>query len=82
MIEPSVSLPIAKPTRPRGRRGAGTRARLPPEPSSGTQGFFVVAAEPDVVQREGAEAELRDEDRAGLVEAPHDVRVGVGTRSW
>ena len=65
---PSVSLPIAKPTSAAavGGAGAGARARraFVEQPR-----VHRLAAEPDVVERERAEAELGDEHGAGVVEA-------------
>ena len=77
---PSVSLPIANPTesRRRGspRTGARARGALLQQP-----GIHRLAAEPDIVQRQRSETELRDEHRAGLVQAPNHGGIFDGTRS-
>ncbi len=59
----------------RGRAGAcaGAGGAFFEEP-----GIHGLAAEPDVVEGEGAEGEFGDEDGAGFVEAPRDSRVGGG----
>ena len=71
---PPVSLPIEKADERRRRRRARTGARagraLFEQPR-----IHRLAAEPDVVQCERAEAELRDQHRAGVVETPHDRRI-------
>ena len=63
--------------RRRGRAGPGARSRTP---SSGSPRVHRLAAEPDVVERERAEGQLRDEHRAAVVEPAHDGRIGRGTR--
>jgi len=55
------------------RTRRGTRRAFDGEP-----GVHGLAAEPDVVEGEGAEGELGDEDGAGLVEAGGDGGVGGG----
>ena len=71
---PPVSLPIEKrDQRRRGRRaGSGARSRraLLQQPR-----VHRLSAEPDVVERECAERQLRDEHGACLVESAHDHRV-------
>ena len=68
---PPVSLPIEKPT--------SAAAVAAPGPGAGSRRAFLeqprvhrLAAEPDVVERQRAEAQLRDEHRAGLGEPAHD----------
>src|SRR5579883_2477184 len=53
--------------------GAGARSAFFEQP-----GIHGLPAEPDVIEREGAEAEFGDEDRAGSVEAFHDGCVLFG----
>src|SRR5436190_1486061 len=55
--------------------GAGARAGGAFFEEPGVHGL---AAEPDVVEREGAEGELGDEDGSGFVEAGGDGGVGGG----
>ena len=77
---PPVSLPIAKPTRPAAVAAPGP-ALEPDAPSSSSHGIHRLAAEPDVVERERAEAQLGDEHRAGVVEPPRPRRSpAAGTR--
>ena len=77
MMLPPVSLPIEKPDEPRCCRRAGARARARcaflEQPR-----VHRLAAEPDVVERERAQAQLGDEDGAGLVQSANDR--GVGSR--
>jgi hypothetical protein len=64
-IEPRVSVPRAKPTRP-AATAADEPADEPEEPSSGFQGC-ASCAEPDVAHRQRAERQLGDQHRARLV---------------
>ena len=72
---PPVSLPIEKPTSPAAVAAPGPGARS-------RRAFFEqprvhrLAAEPDVVERQRAQAQLGDEHRAGLVQTAHDGGVG------
>ena len=74
---PPVSLPMAKATRPAAVAAPGPALRAGgaffEEP-----GVHGLAAEPDVVEGEGAEGEFCDEDGAGGVEACGDGGVGGG----
>jgi hypothetical protein len=78
-MEPCVSVPMAKPTRPAavaapgpGRRAARALLRIPRVARH--------AAEPAVALRECAQRQLRDEHRAGGVEALDDG--GVVSSTW
>ena len=80
MMLPPVSLAIAKATQP-GRRG-GARARAAPRCAFLEEPRVVgLAAEPDVVEGKGAQAQLRDEHGPGLVEPLDHGGVLGGTRS-
>ena len=74
---PPVSLPMAKPTKSGGGGRAGTGARtggaLLEQPR-----IHGLAAEPDVVERQRAEAELGDEHGARVVEALDDGGILIG----
>lgn len=82
---PPVSLPIANPTSPAAVAAPGP-ALEPDDPSSSSQGIHGLAAEPNVVERQCAEAQLRDEHRACLIQTPdhggvlggHAVSEGLG----
>ncbi len=75
-MEPPVSLPMAKPTRPAAVAAPGPA--LEPEDAFFEQpGIHGLAAEPDVVEREGTHAELRDEHGAGGVETLDDGGIGL-----
>ena len=76
---PSVSLPIEKPT--------SAAAVAAPGPALPLGSFLEkprvhrLAAEPDVVQRERAEAELGDQHGSGVVKPSTTAASASGTRS-
>ena len=67
---PPVSLPIEKPDQPRRRRRAGPRAR-PGGALFEKPGIHRLAAEPDIVERQRAQAQLRHQHRARIVQPLH-----------
>ena len=76
MIEPRVSVPIAKPTSPAAVAEPGP-ADDPLDPLLRVPRIVGLAAEPVVALRQRAHRELRDEDRAGVAQPLDDGGVVV-----
>ena len=76
MIEPSVSVPIEKPTRPAAVAAPGP-ADDPLELRSMFHGIVRRAAEPHAALRERAHRQLRDQHRARIAQPLDDGRVEI-----
>ena len=77
MIEPRVSVPIAKRDAAGGGRRSRAGRRSARARAADSTGLFVRSAEPAIALRERAERELGHEHRAGLAQPLDDRRVVV-----